>query len=139
MGILIVDDSRAWRRAVCSILHRHLDSVIICESSDGFDAVRRTEELKPDLVLLDIGLPNLNGLEAARLIRKVAPGSKILFLSAYHWPELLHEAMNIGALGMVAKSEAMRHLLPAVITVLRGEQYFGNGFSTPDPAKSSDA
>src|ERR1700756_4678856 len=80
VGILIVDDSRAWRRAVCSILHRHLDSVIICESSDGFDAVRRTQELKPDLVLLDIGLPNLNGLEAARQIRKLAPETKILFL-----------------------------------------------------------
>ena len=130
MGILIVDDSRAWRRAVCSILHRHLDSVIICESSDGFDAVRRTQELKPDLVLLDIGLPNLNGLEAARQIRKLAPETKILFLSSYDWPELLQEAMSIGAVGLVAKSEAARDLLPAVSSVLRGEQYFGPGFST---------
>jgi DNA-binding NarL/FixJ family response regulator len=72
-------------------------------------------------------------LEAARQIRKVAPRSKILFLSSYDWPELLHEAMRIGALGLVAKSEAARDLLPAVSTVLRGEQYFSRGFSPPDP------
>jgi DNA-binding NarL/FixJ family response regulator len=107
--------------------------VIICESSDGFEGVRRSEELQPDLVLLDIGLPNLNGLEAARQIRRVAPSSKILFLSSYDWPDLLQEARSIGAVGLVAKSEAARDLLPAVTAILRGEQYFGREFSPPDP------
>ena len=105
----------------------HLDSVIICESSDGLDAVQRSEELQPHLVLLDIHLPNLNGLEAARQIRKLAPSSKILFLSSYDQPELQNEAMSIGALGLVTKSEAARHLLPAISSVLRDEFYFIGG------------
>jgi DNA-binding NarL/FixJ family response regulator len=74
-----VNDSGAWRQSVCSILEQHLDRVVICESSDGFDAVQKSEELQPDLILLDIGLPNLNGLKAARLIRTLAPRSRILF------------------------------------------------------------
>ena len=76
-----MDDSRAWRRAVRSILHIHFDLVIIGECSDGLEAVQKSEELQPDLILLDIGLPNLNGLEAARQIRKVAPVLRILFLT----------------------------------------------------------
>jgi len=133
--ILIVDDSHPWRRAVCSILEQHVDLVVICESSDGLEAVRKSQELQPDLVLLDIGLPNLNGLEAARKIRQVAPGSRILFFSAYNWPELLHEAMSIGALGFVVKSEAKRDLLRAIRTVMRNEEFVGSGFSLRDPIK----
>jgi len=133
--ILIADGSRAWRQAFCSILREYLESVVICESSDGLEAVRKSEELQPDLVLLDIGLPNLNWLEAARQIRKLAPGSRILFLSSYDWPELLHKAISIGALGLVSKSEAARDLLPAVSAVLRDEKYFGGGFSPLDPTK----
>ena len=125
--ILIVDDSPVWRRAVCSMVEGHLDSVIICESSDGLDAVQRSEELQPHLILLDIHLPNLNGLEAARQIRKLAPSSKILFLSSYDQPELQNEAMSIGALGFVTKSGAARHLLPAISSVLRDEFYFIGG------------
>lgn len=133
--ILIVDDSRAWRRAVCSILQEHLDLVVIGECSDGLDAVQKSEELQPDLVLLDIGLPNLNGLEAARQIRQVAPASRILFLSSYHWPEMLHEAISIGALGFVVKLKASRELVPAIRTVLCDERFIGTGFSPFDPTK----
>lgn len=132
---MIADGSRVWRQAVCSILQQHLDSVVICESSDGLEAVRKSEELQPDLVLLDIVLSNLDGLEAARQIRKLAPGSRILFLSSYDWPELLDQAISIGAMGLVAKSEAAHDLLPAVSAVLRDEQYFGRGFSPLDPTK----
>jgi len=122
-----VDDSQAWRRAVCAILHEHLDVALIRESADGLDAVRKSEELQPDLVLLDIGLPNLNGLEAARQIRKVSPSSRILFLTSHRNPELLQEARRIGALGFVVKSNAARDLLPAVRAVMRDEQFFSNG------------
>ena len=125
--IFIVDDSQAWRRAVCAILHEHLDVALIRESADGLDAVRKSEELQPDLVLLDIGLPNLNGLEAARQIRKVSPSSRILFLTSHRNPELLQEARRIGALGFVVKSNAARDLLPAVRAVMRDEQFFSNG------------
>ena len=98
--------------------------MIIGECSDGLEAVQKSEELQPDLILLDIGLPNLNGVEAARQIRKVAPASRILFLSSYPWPEIVREAMIFGALGFVLKVKASRELLPAIRTVLRGEQFF---------------
>jgi DNA-binding NarL/FixJ family response regulator len=124
LSILVVDDSRVWRQFVCSLLYRYLDRVVISEGSDGLEAVQKSEELQPDLVLLDIGLPNLNGLEAARLIRSVAQRSRILFVTAYNWPELPHEAMNLGARGLVVKSRAVRDLLPAISTILRDEQFF---------------
>lgn len=122
-----MDDSRTWRQAVCSILQKHLDLVIIGECSDGLEAVQKSEELQPDLILLDVGLPNLNGLEAARQIRKVAPASRILFLSSYHWPEIGHEAMSVGALGFVLKVKASRELLPAIRTVLCDQRFIGTG------------
>ena len=112
-----------------------MDRVVICEGSDGLEAVQKSEELQPDVVLLDIGLPNLNGLEAARLIRSVAPRSRILFVSSYDWPELSHEAMNLGALGFVVKSKAARDLLPAISTILRDEQFFGSEVSPLDPTE----
>ena len=135
LNILVVDDSRVWRQSVCSLLHRYLDQVIICEGSDGVEAVQKSEELQPDLVLLDIGLPNLNGLAAARQIRSVAPRSRILFVTSYDWPELSHEAMNLGALALVVKSKAARELLPAISTILRDEQLFRREVSPLDPTK----
>jgi DNA-binding NarL/FixJ family response regulator len=121
--ILIVDDFEPWRRAVCSILQQYKDLEVICEGSDGLEAVQKSAALQPDLVLLDIGLPKLNGLEAARQIRKVSPGSKILFLTMYDSPELLQEALRSGALGCVVKSDASRKLLPAVRAVMRNERF----------------
>jgi DNA-binding NarL/FixJ family response regulator len=133
--ILVVDDSGAWRQYVYSLLHRYLDRVVICESSDGLEAVEKSQALQPDLVLLDIGLPNLNGMEAARHIRNVAPRARILFLTSYDWPELSQEARNIGALGLVVKSEAARDLLPAISIMLHDEQFFGREVSPLDPTK----
>ena len=125
--ILIVDDSQPWRCAVCLLLKQNLDLVIICEGSDGLEAVRKSEDLQPDLVLLDIGLPDLNGFEAARRVRKVSPGSKILFLTSYDDPEYLQEALRIGALGFIVKSNAASDLLPAVRAVMNGERFFESG------------
>jgi DNA-binding NarL/FixJ family response regulator len=125
LSILVVDDSRVWRQSVCALLHQQLDRVVICEGSDGVEAVQKSQELQPDLILLDIGLPNLNGLEAARQIRSIAPRSRILFVTSIDCPELSHEAMKLGALGLVVKSEAARDLLPAIGTILRNEQFFG--------------
>ena len=126
-----MDDSQVWRQTVRLFLQTHLNLVIIGEGSDGLEAVQKSKELQPDLVLLDIGLPGLNGVEAARQIRKVAPASRILFLSSYHWPEIVQEAMSVGALGLVFKLNASRELLPAIRTVLRDQQFF----SPYDPNK----
>ena len=96
---------------------------VVCEVSDGLEAVQKAEELKPDLILLDIGLPTLNGIEAARQIRKLAPESKILFLSQESSADVVQEALNLGALGYVVKADARRDLSDAVEAVLLGEQF----------------
>ena len=96
---------------------------VIGEASDGSEAVERAEELKPDLIVLDIGLPKLNGIEAARRIRQHSLGSKIIFLSLYHSPHVVQAALSTGALGYVRKTDALRELLLAVETVLQGKQF----------------
>jgi DNA-binding NarL/FixJ family response regulator len=121
--IFVVDDYEPWRRAVCSILQQQKDLEVICEASDGLEAVQKSGELRPDLVLLDIGLPNLDGLEAARQIRKVSPSSKILFLTMQDSPEVAQEALMTGALGFVVKTDAVSDLLLAVNAVMRNERF----------------
>jgi CheY-like chemotaxis protein len=105
------------------LLHSRPEWQIVCEVSDGAEAVQKADELKPDLILLDIGLPNLNGIEAARRIRQLSPSSKILFLSTDDSQDLVHAAMSTGVYGYVYKARARSELLPAIDAVLRGEQY----------------
>ena len=81
--ILVVDDFEPWRRIISTIAQIQPGWQVICEASDGLEAVQKAEELMPDLILLDISLPKLSGIEAAKQIRKVAPNSKILFVSTY--------------------------------------------------------
>jgi DNA-binding NarL/FixJ family response regulator len=136
--VLVVDDYEPFRRFICSTLGKRSASQIICEASDGVAAVRRAEELKPDLILLDIGLPELNGLETAREIRKFAPESKIIFVSQESSPEVVQEALSLGAQGYVAKARAGIDLLPAVEAVLEGRRFVSTGLtaSGPDQAAS---
>lgn len=96
---------------------------VVCEVCDGLEAVQRAEELKPDLILLDIGLPRLNGIEAARRIRDLAPESKIIFSSQETSAEIVQEAMRLGAWGYVFKIHAAAHLLPAIDAVLSGKRF----------------
>jgi DNA-binding NarL/FixJ family response regulator len=91
--------------------------------SDGLQAVQKAEELRPDLVLLDIGLPKLNGIEAARRIRKVSRGSKILFVTQESSAEVVRECLRLGALGYVMKECAARELLLALEAVCQGRQF----------------
>jgi len=95
--------------------------------SNGLEAVQKAQELKPDLILMDIGLPGLNGMEAARRIRTLAPNSKIIFLTQESSPELVREAASLGASGYVFKSKAETDLLIAVDSVLQGKQFFDDG------------
>lgn len=118
-----------------SILGQDKGLEVIFEGSEGLEAVRKSAELQPDLVLLDIGLPDLSGLEAARQIRKVSPGSRIIFLTSHGSADLAQEALSIGALGFVIKSDAARDLLPAVSSVMRGEQFTSSRFPPLDPTK----
>ena len=118
-----MDDSGTWRRFVSSLVEKEPDWHVVCEASDGLEATQRAEELKPDLILLDISLPKLNGIEAARQIRKLAPNSKILFLSAYHYLDMAVEALNTGASGYVVKAHAGNELLTAMEAIIQGKSF----------------
>ena len=120
--VLVVDDFEKWRIAICSILAEDTDFDVIGESSNGLDAVRKSGELLPDLVLMDIGLPGLNGLEAARQILEASPRTKILFLSAEHVLEVIREALAIGA-GFVLKADASQNLLAVARSIIRDEPF----------------
>jgi DNA-binding NarL/FixJ family response regulator len=120
--ILIVDDFEQWRRAIASILSEDADLKVVGESADGLDAVQKSGELLPDLILLDIQLPKMNGLDAARQIRRVSPRTKILFLSSYRSFEVMREALKFGS-GYVVKADAGRDLLPIVRAVVRNESF----------------
>jgi DNA-binding NarL/FixJ family response regulator len=124
--ILLVDDFKDWVRQVRLLLQFRTEFQLIAEASDGSEAVQKAEELKPDLILLDIGLPKLNGIEAARQIRQRSPSSKIIFLSQNSDFEIVRAALDTGALGYVRKIDAGRELLPAVDAILRGEQFISN-------------
>ena len=125
--IFVVDDHDPFRRFVCSTLAQRPDLQIIGEASDGLEAVQKAEELQPDLIVLDIGLPTLNGIEAARRIRKLAPQSKILFLSQESSPDVVQEAFSLGALGYAVKAHAGSELLAAVEAVRQGRRFVSRG------------
>ncbi len=112
--VLVVEDHELFRRFVCSTLGERSELQIIGEASDGLEAVRKAEELHPDLILLDIGLPSLNGIEAARRIHKLSPESKILFVSQESSVDVVREALGTGASGYVVKTDAGRELLEGV-------------------------
>jgi len=120
--ILIVDDYDPWRAYVRSILADDAALEILGECADGLDAVKRSEELRPGLVLLDINLPEVNGLEVARQIGAVSPESKVLFLSSCQSIEVMREALKLGA-GFVLKSDAEHDLLPIVQAICRNEPF----------------
>lgn len=136
--VLVVDDSERWRSIFFAALQKRPELQVIGEASDGVEAVRIAAELQPNLILLDIGLPALNGIEAARQIRKLSPGSKILFVSENRSPEIAQEAIRTGAHGYVIKSEARRELLPAVEAVLQGKPFLSVGLANPG-FRGSDA
>jgi DNA-binding NarL/FixJ family response regulator len=119
--ILIVDDYESWRYCVVSMLKEHPEFEIVGEGSDGLDAIEMSAELQPDIVLLDIGLPEINGFDAAREIGKVSSGSKIVFLTQTCGQDLVKEARRVGAKGLVSKMEAASGLVPALRAALVGE------------------
>ena len=119
---LVVDDLEEIRRFLGSTLPQTTECEVVGEASDGLQAVEQAQQLQPDLILLDLGLPMLNGIEAARRIRKLSPNSKILFFTQNCSCEIAQGALRTGASGYLLKSEAM-DLPRAVETVLAGAQF----------------
>ena len=121
--VLLADDYEPWRRCVSSLFSRHPEWQIVSEVSDGIEAVRKAEELKPDLVLLDLSLPKLNGVEAANRIRQTSPATKIVFITAYRDSEAMETVLRNTADGYVLKWEISKDLPQAVETVVWGGKF----------------
>jgi DNA-binding NarL/FixJ family response regulator len=120
--MLLVDDNEPFRRSLLLLLQEISGLCITGEAADGFEAVQKAESIKPDIVLLDIGLPKLNGLNTAELIRNCSPESKIVFLTNETDPDVVKAALDAGASGYVHKLQA---------ATSRGEGYRADRFDTP--------
>lgn len=127
-----MDDYEPWRRFVLTMVQKQPELQIVGEVTDGLEAVQQAQELQPDLIVLDIGLPTLNGIEAARRIREVSPASKILFVSENRSAGIAEGALSTGAGGYVVKSDAAGELLPAVDTVLKGKRFLSASLTGHD-------
>ena len=119
--ILIVDDHDALRRAIRGLLESRREFEICGEAKDGLEALEKVAELKPDVVVLNVIMPVMDGFEAARKIRAVSPQSRIVMLSSHKDQQLLEEARNVGAVCYVPKSDAERELIEAVEAAAEGE------------------
>jgi len=121
--VLLVEDHEPFRRFVRAALSEHPDFCLVDEACDGLQAVLKFQELEPDLVLMDIGLPGQNGLLAARKMLALAPACKIVFLTQEGSPEIVEEALKLGAAGYVMKAHAAGELLPAVLAARDGRLF----------------
>ena len=118
--VLVVDDYAPFRHYVCSMLEQMPQMRLVGEAADGLEAVQKADELQPDLVLMDIGLPSLNGIEAARAIRKHDPQCQIVFLSLESSAEVVQEAFELGALSYIVKQHIGSELASVVEAVVLG-------------------
>lgn len=129
-----MDDFAPWRSVIRSMLQERAEFRVIGEASDGLESVQKAEELQPDLILLDLGLPTLNGLEAAFRIRQCSPKSKILFLSEISFRDIIEEALRTGGDGYVVKHDAASDLLPAVEAIFQGKRFVSSSLAEHQPA-----
>jgi DNA-binding NarL/FixJ family response regulator len=132
--ILIVDDFEPWRHFVTAILQKLPGIRVIGIASDGSEAVQKAEELQPDLILVDLCLPKLSGIEAARRIRIVAPRSQMLFLSDTRDPDVVRATFDAGGCGYVLKSDAASGLLEGIEAVLLGKHFVSRSLAQLDEA-----
>jgi DNA-binding NarL/FixJ family response regulator len=134
--VLVVDDFEQWRRVVRTTLQAKLGLQVLEEAADGLEAVEKAQDLQPDLVVLDIGLPTLNGIEAARQIRRVSPASKIVFFTQNRSADIAREVLTVRACGYVIKSDGTSALLNSIRMVLDGKRFVSGslgGMNLTDP------
>jgi DNA-binding NarL/FixJ family response regulator len=121
--VLVADDHEPLRRFVSSTLEKQRQMRLVGEASDGLAALWKAQELQADIILLDIGLPKLNGFEVARRIRERVPQLRIVFFSTDCSNQMVEAALRLGADGFIVKSDAGTDLVPALEAVLQGEKY----------------
>jgi len=119
----MVDDFLPWHHFVSVILQREIDMRIISTAADGLEAVRKAKEIKPHLILMDVSLPGINGIDATRQIRIDSPSSRVLFLSAHRDSDLIRAAFGVGACGYVLKSDSNPDLILGIRAVLLGQPF----------------
>ena len=134
--VLVVDDYEPWRSHVRSVLQSTNEWHIVGEAADGPEAIQSAEALRPDLILLDVGLPTLSGIKVAERILAVNPSQKILFISEHR--SLAERALATGARGYIIKSDAAFELLPAMETIINGRQYVGASAALPSRETHTD-
>src|SRR4029077_20733688 len=121
--ILVVDDFLPWQHFVSVVLQGESDLQIISSVTDGLEAVRKAKEIRPDLILMDLSLPVMNGIDAARQIRAHSPGTKVLFVSGHADSDLIQAAFDVGACGYVLKSDSYSDLIAGIRSVLLGQPF----------------
>lgn len=137
--LIVVEDSQPFRLWLLSVLQKRPELQILCDVSHGVEAIKKAEQLQPDLVLLDIGLPDVNGIDAARQIRAMSPKSKILFVTQETSEDVVQEALRNGAGGYLVKIDAASDLLPAVTAVLQGKRFVSPSFAGRGFTQTQDA
>jgi DNA-binding NarL/FixJ family response regulator len=122
--ILVADDHEVVRKGLVALLQAQSDWQVCGEAGDGRDAVDKAHQLRPDVVILDIGMPSLNGLEATRQILKTNPHARVLILTLHDSDQVVRDVLNAGARGFLLKSDAARDLVAAVEALRRDKTYF---------------
>lgn len=130
-NILIVDDHSVVRDGLGMILGSQDDMNVVGEARDGREALAKSAELRPDVIIMDIAMPELNGIEATRLICESLPSVKVIILSMHHTHEHFYRALRAGAWGYILKESAGSEVVKAVRAVMKGQHYLGKGVDAP--------
>ena len=139
--ILLADDHHIVRQGLVKLLEAESRFKVVGQASDGREAIRMAEELKPDIVVMDVGMPSLNGIEATRRVTHKLASTKVVILSMYKREEYAVQALRAGAMGFVVKESAVDELVQAVDTVMAGKTYLSPalGLKVPTPGRGREA
>ena len=128
--VLVADGFKPWREMIGRLLENELNLLVLHSSCDGMDAIRQSSHYRPDLVVLEVDLPGLCGLEVARQLSQLSPKPKVLFLSMNMDPDVVQAAFDAGAFAYVLKTDAAKDLLVAVPQVFAGKRFISTAISS---------